>query len=313
MQPICHIPIVSNAIPFCAAAPPPLDLARVTASQNQLEEVMQPAGQNRDLAREMIGHEYAVRDLKTRVAASDLRRKRELEEQFSLLIRRTKDAARGLSRFTAKVSKSIDAVITIDEHVVKKLEMAADRQNQPRRLSSVAFTILNPVSAFRSDTNGLSTEQLKTVFLTSTSRIAFELQPLISEAFELRTALDTIQGNLDMIQELAVDEMGDLPRMDILERLWTRLARADDYAQYQSHKELLRDLMVFYRNAGEVMKVTGYALDRADHELGEFRDEFAAPGLTMKDEPPELVVGRMRSSIRRLQSGRQAMDGIEGI
>lgn len=96
VEPVCHIPLVSNLIPLCATPTlaRPLDPAKVVSSQEQLDGVMRPAGQNRDLAKEMMGHEYAVRDLRIRVAASKLERKRELEQQFNALLRRTKDTAR---------------------------------------------------------------------------------------------------------------------------------------------------------------------------------------------------------------------------
>lgn len=314
VEPVCRIPFVGHVIPFCAvggAGAPPLDLRRMADSQEHLDDVMLPAGRNRNLARDMINHEYAVRDLKIRVAASDLKRKRELEEQFGLLIRRTKDAARGLSRFTAKVSKSVDAVITIDEHVARKLEVAVDVQTQPRSLPGAIVKMLNPVSAFRVSTNGFSDEELKEIFLKSTSRIATEIHPLIAEAFELRELLDVIQTNLDRIQELTHDELGDLPRKEVLALLWSQLARADEYAQYKNHKQLLGDLTKFYQDAGEVMKVTGYALDRSEVELETFRDEFSAPSLVMREDPLEVIIARLRSSTKRLEAGRRVMDGVE--
>lgn len=217
---------------------------------------------------------------------------------------------RGLSRFTARVSKSVDAVISIDEHVVKKLEATADRQNQPPSRAQAVFHALNPLSPFQSE-KFLSEDDLKSVFLRTTTRIVTEIHPLSREAFELHDQLEIIQANLDQIQQLAVDEVGDLPRMDVLAALWTQLARADDYAQYKSHKDLLADLTQFYKDASDVMKQTISALHIAEAELDAFRDEYATPGLVLKDDPLDMIISQLRGSIKRLGHGRRVMDGME--
>lgn len=151
---------------------------------------------------------------------------------------------------------------------------------------------------------------MKKEFLYITLRMAKELEPLNREAFDLYSSLEVIQMTLDRIAELSLDEFGDLPRMELLAALWTQLAHADDYAEYQSHKKLLEDLMAFYNAAGETMKNTISALNRVDAELDEFRDAHAKPGLVLKDYPIELTIGMLRSSIRRLQQGRETMDGV---
>ena len=195
---------------------------------------------------------------------------------------------------------------------MQKLEATKYQQEHPPSVPKAALKALSPLSAFKAAGDMATEKELKNVFLGTTSRVANELSPLSKEAFELDHRLEQIHTNLDWIKELTMEEMGDLPQMDILAELWTQLARADDYATYQSHKHLLADLTEFYRRANEVMTITVAALNRIDSELDEFRDEYATPGLVLQDYPLEIIISMTRNSIKRLERGRMVMDGIEG-
>ena len=59
-----------------------------------LTVVLDRVGQSYDLARDMIGHEYAVRGLRIRVASSNLERKQELTQELESLIGYTKRTAK---------------------------------------------------------------------------------------------------------------------------------------------------------------------------------------------------------------------------
>ena len=92
---LCPIPIIGPAIPLCApAANHTIDVFKVATSQEDLSLVMDRVGRGFDLARDMVGNEFAVRDLKIRVAASNLPRKLELVRELESLIRHTKQAAK---------------------------------------------------------------------------------------------------------------------------------------------------------------------------------------------------------------------------
>jgi hypothetical protein len=144
-------------------------------------------------------------------------------------------SARGLSRFTAKVGKSIDTVHTFDEYAAKALESIAERQRNPPALVRRAISAISPFAAFALAYADNSEEQVKHLFITTAARISDKVKLLIDDSFDLTHNLDTIQETLDQIKELAINEIGDLPRMDVLGALWTRLARADDYEQHKSH------------------------------------------------------------------------------
>ena len=96
IAPLCTIPIVGSQLPFCTVHPGenPIDVSKVATSQEGFTVVMDRVGQNFDLARDMVGHEFAVRDLRIRVAASNLSRKKELTRELESLIRYTKQTAK---------------------------------------------------------------------------------------------------------------------------------------------------------------------------------------------------------------------------
>jgi hypothetical protein len=217
-----------------------------------------------------------------------------------------------LSRFTAKVGKSIDTVQTFDEFAVKALEGIVERQRNHPTLPGQIMLALSPFAAFDLAKNSDYTdEQVKHLFITTAARISDKVKLLIDDSFNLAHHLDIIQETLDRIKELAVDEIGDIPQMDVLAALWTRLARADDYEQHKSHTSLLTDMTEFYESCSNVVKETIAALNRVEAELSEFRDDFATPGLIMKDYPLEVIIALLRSSGQRLEAGKRKLENIE--
>jgi len=92
---ICPIPIIGSKFPFCLPKDQrSLSYDRFTASQEEFVVVMDQVGQGFDIARDMVGHEFSLRDLKIRVAASNLSRKDELARELEGLIRQTKKTAK---------------------------------------------------------------------------------------------------------------------------------------------------------------------------------------------------------------------------
>ncbi|KAK4457228.1 hypothetical protein QBC42DRAFT_319530 [Cladorrhinum samala] len=316
---LCPIPFVGSSIPLCRTAtaassksgPRAMDASKVVSSQEELSKVMDTVGRGFDLARDMVGHEFAVRDLRIRVAASTLPRRDELAYELQTLVRQTKEAARGLSRFTAKVSKSVDMARTFDHYAIKALEGIAawEKQHSFLAISGRALAAIRPLSAF--DKRSGTEEQVKDVFLLTAARIGDKVNLLIQESFELAHSLDSIHATLENIKEIALVELGDLPGQNVLTTLWTILAHPDDHARLDSHKTLLADMEKFYGKSSLVMEKTTAALHRIDAELGEFRDDFATPGLILKDNSLGVIIDMLRMSAARLEAGNLNLRRVE--
>ena len=94
---MCSVPIISQ-LPFCTEPPNmedrALNVSRVATTQDELAVVLDRVGENFDLARDMVDNEFAVRDLRIRVTASELSRRKELTQEMDSFIRYTKQTAK---------------------------------------------------------------------------------------------------------------------------------------------------------------------------------------------------------------------------
>lgn len=98
LSPVCSSWIIRSTVPFCNWLPDAgsqvTDISKVATSQEGLTVVMDRVGENFDLARDMTGHEFAIRDLKIRVSASNLSRGQEIARELESLSRNTRKTAK---------------------------------------------------------------------------------------------------------------------------------------------------------------------------------------------------------------------------
>ena len=216
-----------------------------------------------------------------------------------------------MSRFTARVGKSIDTARAFDAYAVKALEGIAEDRQTPPTLPGRVLSAIGPFAAFELARADDREEEVKQIFIVTATRISDKVQLLVADAFDLSHSLDTIQEILDHIQEIAGDEFRNLPRRKILEALWVWLAHPDDHAELKSHKVLLNEMVKFYESSSNVMKETTAALNHVEAELTELRDDFATPGLILKDYPLEVIIELLRLSAERLGEGRSRLRHVE--
>jgi hypothetical protein len=94
---VCPVPALGPRFGFCNATvspSTPLNLSKMTSSQDDLIVVRDALEQNQNLMELMLDNQFAVRDLKIRVAASKLPRKKDLAEDLETLIVLTREASR---------------------------------------------------------------------------------------------------------------------------------------------------------------------------------------------------------------------------
>lgn len=109
---------------------------------------------------------------------------------------------------------------------------------------------------------------------------------MTNDSRELDKSLDKIQGSLLRLKALAVGEVGDLPEMDVLRALWSRLARPDHYGRFKSNETLLTDIMDFYKTSSYVIRETVATLNQMEAELEEFHDDLADPHAKLRGTGP---------------------------
>ena len=98
LVPMCSVPFLGPQLPFCMgplkSGRGSVNLSKITDSQGELVDVANHVGQSYDLARDMVGHSFAVRDLRIRVTTSELPRREELANELESLYRYTKETSK---------------------------------------------------------------------------------------------------------------------------------------------------------------------------------------------------------------------------
>lgn len=129
---------------------------------------------------------------------------------------------------------------------------------------------------------------------------------LIHDSFNIDRNISIALKTLDRINALAVDEVGQVSRTDVLGALWARMARPDDWEMFQSHTAHLKYLAELFTRSSYVIKQTTAALIHLEPELKEFRDDFASPGLILKDIPFETIIPVLKKYGRRLEEAERS-------
>jgi hypothetical protein len=93
---VCPIPALGSRLVFCKTAlspPARINMSKMISSQDGLAVVRDGLEQNQNLVEQILDKQFAVRDLKIRVGASELPRKKELAEDLEKLIVLTKETS----------------------------------------------------------------------------------------------------------------------------------------------------------------------------------------------------------------------------
>ena len=201
---------------------------------------------------------------------------------------------------------SIDIIQTFDEYAVKALEDITERLRNPSGLPDLISAILS-IAGFGHANVAPTKEQITRLFITTATKIGSKVDSLIGASLDLEQKLFVIQEKLDLINGLVIDEIGDLPRMNTLGALWSRLAHPGDYEGLKSHSSLLMNITRLYTNSSSLLKATTAALNCVEAELKESREDLTAPGWSLLDQPLEVIITLLRKSGQRLEAGKRKL------
>jgi hypothetical protein len=202
-------------------------------------------------------------------------------------------------------------VATFDNYAARTLQDIAEHRNRSLTLSHRILSAISPFGAWGLLNVGHTEDEVKHVFRVTATKISQQVERLLEDAFEQFHNLDNINVVLDRIKELCQEELGDIPATNVLGALWDILARPDDWERYKSHRTLLEDITKFYKSASYVVEHTTAALNRMEAELEEFRDDFAMPGLILKDYPLEVIIEMLRKAGQRIEAGELKLKHVE--
>jgi hypothetical protein len=196
----------------------------------------------------------------------------------------------------------MDAATAFDEYTIKRLEAIAGYQPSLTERIIENMGLIPPVA-------DRSQREVTEAVVRTASAIGAQTAKLLADSFEQSHGLDRIQATLDRIKEVALDELGDLPRYSVLGALWLRLVRPDDHASLKAHQQLLTDMGGFYDGAAHVMGDAAMALNRIEAELEGFRDDYAV--ISIEQYPLEAMIPQFRMARERIESAQRRFDVIE--
>jgi hypothetical protein len=200
-------------------------------------------------------------------------------------------------------------IIAFDRHALRDLHTISDRLRTSPSLPQRLVSSLSPLSAF--ETKYKIEDELKEIYLRTTNQMSNHLPSLIRDVSHLCYLLrriNDIQGN---IRGLTLDERKNTSEIGILGQLWDILARSDNFAQLKSQQTLLNDLTTYYATASKMMNESLHALTLIRSNLKELPHVHASSVLAWRDVPLEMTIDNLSRAMKRLEDGRQRVDGME--
>ncbi|KAF7557385.1 hypothetical protein G7Z17_g719 [Cylindrodendrum hubeiense] len=243
------------------------------------------------LTDDMVAHEFVLQDLAIRVSISTLSCKDALSKELRLLIEVTPEIARSLSDLSTGLRSLVDDVKITDDACIRKLKEMDERS----QISSAIGAVLGWTS---------SEQQIKDILNGTTQQLSDQLFDLYSDTVRIIKDIDDVKVVLGRIQKVSLDDLGELsdPR-NILSSLWTFVDQEEsiETKKYLQNRELLNDLLDFYKNALEVTKLAKQSLRTAGSEISGFRN-------TTQDAFHRWIDDDVQALIERFESGRQQLE-----
>ncbi|KAK3294963.1 uncharacterized protein B0H64DRAFT_402139 [Chaetomium fimeti] len=314
---LCATPYVGSQLVLCQ--PPGLSklwgpdlLAGISLPREGLADAARRVGRDHSLAREMLDHHGAIRDLRIRVATSESQVRYELSPHPHLTTSANALYSRLLAGFTASVNHSVDVMKMLDKYIIEVLhKVARDAEVQPQEtetLLSSMVAALRPLAGIpRSQSPGW---EVKRVLKATAKQFEERINRLINEADAVLIALDDIYFDLDTIRDLAGRGLGKTPTYDILEDLWVFVMRKIDVeVENKGHGKLLRDITRFYDVANGMVRDIKGSLLEAQAGVASFNYARVYARTLLETYPPHVIAATVRSSMERLEASTQKFDG----
>ncbi|CAE6449859.1 unnamed protein product [Rhizoctonia solani] len=315
MSPICTLPIISGRIDYCTRdafsrrfSP---DFPQLASLQSRLEDVMDDSASSSIVAVDMKNSELAVRDLTTLVKLSSLVAKDSLIDRLNEFVVDAKATGRNLQRFGGRVGGAVDQIITMNEYVLKLLENTV-KDSQPQ-VDGTIQRVMNAVSPIKSvgpHIIAARRKEVETMWYQATGMMESTIRKLIHEAEINIVALDKLEGQLDLINEMILreDEGIRAQAEEVLGELWTKLGgNKKKLHNFRSHRMLLNEIRVYRKRALAHVSSTLVQLQGLSADLDDLRQRVATPALAGEEAgiPLEVHIGSMQKGTERLLEGRK--------
>ncbi|KAH7335154.1 hypothetical protein B0J17DRAFT_64834 [Rhizoctonia solani] len=316
MSPVCKLPLISGRIDYCNRdafsrrfAP---DFPKLASLQSRLEDVMDDSASSSIVAVDIKNSEMAVRDLTTLVKLSSLVAKDSLVDRLNEFVVDAKTAGRNLQRFGSRVGGAVDQIVTMNEYVLKLLENTV-KDSQPQISNGAVQRVMNAVSPIKTAGPHIIAarrKEVETMWYQATGMLESTIRKLILEAEINIVALDKLEGDLDLINEMILreDEGIRAQAEEVLGELWTKLGgNKKKLGNFRSHRMLLNEIRIYRKRALAHVSSTLVQLQGLSADLDDLRQRVATPALAGEEAgiPLEVHIGSMQKGTERLLEGRK--------
>ncbi|KAG8820989.1 hypothetical protein FRC19_008319 [Serendipita sp. 401] len=313
LAPLCSLPLITAMFPTCSAISPLSKhhvqvprFAEFVDLQTKLEPVIQDAGVGRRLALDIRNSQRAVRDLRVSVKLSDLELKDSLVAYMDEFASGAGEASMHLTKLDGKVAATMDAILVMDEHTIKRLE-AIERQEMSR--SNFMLSIFGSSVTTR--------EELMNTFKRDAGLMKSSLRRLVDNLVVIEAALNKLDSKLGAINDIISTEdiVIMVQKAEVLAEFWTNFFRLNrtKLANFESHRALLSKVAIHNKAATKEIGEMIVYLQGLSGNLDDLMDIVTA---RTDEEGAKIPIGHhidtLRKGVERLTESRAIAQQREG-
>ncbi|KAH9906345.1 hypothetical protein F4778DRAFT_725515 [Xylariomycetidae sp. FL2044] len=321
LSPFCRIPGASSSLPFCSGLPSvvgtrngtePVEFEALMNIQSQFEQVLEESARGVSLPLEMKRSEASVRDLRTVVKYSDLKRRDALVYEFDGYIATVGKVSQDLQTFNTHVGGAVDSVISINRWTSRYIDsIASNRDAKDNVISRYGSWLFSPFQPTAFDDRMLLDK-----YIEHTSLVSEKIASLVLEAQSALRLLGTAENHLDMIKEYVVQDNREVEveRNEVFNTLWGMLGGNRARKHHINGQLTLLTQVESQRNSAKDQLVTLlHDLREIQTQLGDLRDRVAAPEIMPDDSmiPLSTHIETINAGVERLESARRRIRAEE--
>ena len=273
--------------------------------QSKFEEIMALSSEYVSLPQAMKRGEASVRDLRQLVRYSQLHSKNELSMELDSFVETARMASSDLQRFMSHTNRAVDIILATARWTSRSLDdISSQRQLESGVLGRFYSIMPASFGAGRS-----SEEKVLNQYLSYASAIEGEIITLLKEAHELQRILESLEGNLDVIQGIAGRDQDIFigakqdAKQDVLKALWTILGgNRKEMKRYEDNIQLLEQVKVSRQIALHHVSHTIVRLQEMQAEIEQLRETVATAETI--GVPLSVHIESVKLGVERLESGR---------
>lgn len=313
LSPICRIPGTGYLhLPFCPThiAPEitgPAEFDKLVEAQSQFEDVLKATAHGGFLPLEMKKSEASIRDLKQVVQYSTIPSRNQLVFEFAGFIDTARQASHDLSKFNSRIGRAVDQILSTNRWTLNIIEGVAEKDAARSKVAKWFSTNLNIFAPFQPI--ALSRDVLMDQYLRHTGAVEEQIDHLITEAQQLLSVLDNLDGRLSTISNVAMNDGIELQgaKDDLLATLFVKLGgKRRTVERLNAQLSLLKDVGSYRRMAWAHVNGAVIKLMAIRDSLEDLRERVAAPETVGDVVPLEVHIANINLGIERLEHQREA-------